>query len=71
MSFAAGAGDESNCRIPAMNGILTAHNIFLALFLSTAIFVQLRGRVHHKLDDEFPDARENARQLFEFVRSRC
>jgi len=32
-----------------MNGILTAHNIFLALFLSTAIFVQLRGRVHHKL----------------------
>src|SRR6478736_4264466 len=49
MSFAAGAGDESNCRIPAMNGILTAHNIFLALFLSTAIFVQLRGRVHHKL----------------------
>src|SRR5437868_11894627 len=32
-----------------MNGFLTARNLLLALFFSTAAYVQLRGRVRHKL----------------------
>jgi beta-hydroxylase len=31
-----------------MKGFLTAPNVLLALFLSSAAYVQLRGRVHHK-----------------------
>jgi beta-hydroxylase len=38
-----------------MNGFFTARNILLAIFLSTAIYVQLRGRVHHKFSRLFAD----------------
>jgi len=31
-----------------MNGLFTARNVLLAIFLLTAVYVQLRGRVHHK-----------------------
>ncbi len=38
-----------------MNGLLTARNILIAIFLSTAAYVQLRGRVHHKFSRLFAD----------------
>ena len=38
-----------------MNGFLNARNILIAIFLSSAAYVQLRGRVHHKLSRLFAD----------------
>jgi beta-hydroxylase len=38
-----------------MNGFLIFRNILIAIFLSSAAYVQLRGRVHHKFSRLFAD----------------
>ena len=42
-------------KIARMNSLITTRNLLLAIFLSTAAYVQLRGRVHHKLSRLFAD----------------